>query len=162
MKWRLVMARNTTQKMLRNLEEQRSVHGTQGLISENNCFLNCVIRIRVKNDRKRIDAFEMWCYRRLLRVFLKDKKTNEWVLRKIYSDVMFRNNIESKKLRHTLGINAGNRRVIEKDTLQEMIENRPGKGSPPAAWMDSIKKHTGLLNWLLSSRNSLVRLIALA
>ena len=29
-------------------------------------------------DKKRVDAFELWCYRRLLR------KTNEWVLEKIW------------------------------------------------------------------------------
>ena len=28
-----------------------------------------------KNDRKRVDAFEMWCYRRLLRVTWKDRRT---------------------------------------------------------------------------------------
>ena len=59
---------------------------------------------------------------------------------------MFRNNIESRKLRYTFGINAGNRGVIEKGILQEMIEDSRGRGSPPTAWTDSIKKHTGLLN----------------
>ena len=51
-----------------------------------------------KNDSKRIDAFEMWCYRRLLRVSWKDKMINEWVLEKIGLDLMFQNNIENRKL----------------------------------------------------------------
>ena len=29
-----------------------------------------------KNDRKRVDAFEMWCYRRLLRTTWEDKRSN--------------------------------------------------------------------------------------
>ena len=33
-------------------------------------------------DKKKIEAFELWCYRRLLRIGLTDKKTNDWVLNK--------------------------------------------------------------------------------
>ena len=36
-------------------------------------------------DKKRVDAFEMWCYRRLLRVSWTERKTNKWVLEKIGS-----------------------------------------------------------------------------
>jgi len=31
-------------------------------------------------DQKYIDAFEMWCYRRLLRIPWTQHKTNEWIL----------------------------------------------------------------------------------
>ena len=34
-------------------------------------------------DRKKINAFEMWCYRKLLRVSWTEKRTNEWILDKI-------------------------------------------------------------------------------
>ena len=46
-----------------------------------------------KNDRERVDAFEMWCYRRLLQVSWKDKKTNVWVLEKIGTDLTIRRGI---------------------------------------------------------------------
>ena len=51
-----------------------------------------------KNDRKRVDAFEMWCYRRLLQVSWKDKKTNVWVLEKIRTDLTIRKGIMERKL----------------------------------------------------------------
>ena len=41
-------------------------------------------------DKKRVDAFEMWCYRRLLRVSWTERKTNKWVLEKIGSVLMLR------------------------------------------------------------------------
>ena len=34
-------------------------------------------------DKKRVDAFELWCYRRRLRVSWVERKTNKWVLEKI-------------------------------------------------------------------------------
>ena len=53
-----------------------------------------------KNDRKRVDAFEMWCYRRLLRVSWKDKRTNDWVLSRVGCELMLRKTIDSRKLRY--------------------------------------------------------------
>ena len=41
-------------------------------------------------DKKRVDAFEMWCYRRLLRVSWTERKTNKWVLEKIGYVLMLR------------------------------------------------------------------------
>ena len=72
-----------------------------------------------KNDRKRIDAFELWCYKRLLGVSWKDKKTTEWVLEEIVSDLMLRNNIESRKLRYVGHIYSGNRRVLRRTPCRE-------------------------------------------
>ena len=34
-------------------------------------------------DKKKIEAFELWCYRRLLRISWTEKKTNEWILNKM-------------------------------------------------------------------------------
>ena len=31
-------------------------------------------------DKKKIQAFELWCFRRLLRINWTEKKTNEWIL----------------------------------------------------------------------------------
>ena len=51
-----------------------------------------------KNDNKRIEAFELWCYRRLFRVSWKDKRTNKWVLEKIGSPIILRDTIRKRKL----------------------------------------------------------------
>ena len=36
-----------------------------------------------KEERRRLDAFELWCWRRLLRISWKAKKINRWILEKI-------------------------------------------------------------------------------
>ena len=50
-------------------------------------------------DKKRVDVFELWCYRRLLRVSWVDRKTNKWVLKKIGSVLMLRNSMAERKMR---------------------------------------------------------------
>ena len=50
-------------------------------------------------DMKRVDAFEMWCYRRLLRVSWTERKTNKWVLEKIGSVLMLRTSMSERKMR---------------------------------------------------------------
>ncbi len=58
-----------------------------------------------KNDKRKIDAFEIWCYRRLLRVSWKDKRTNIWILDKIGSDLTIRKSILERKLTYFGHIN---------------------------------------------------------
>ena len=36
-----------------------------------------------KSGEKKIEAFELWCYRRLFRISWTDSKSNEWVLEKM-------------------------------------------------------------------------------
>ena len=50
-------------------------------------------------DKKRVDSFEMWCYRRLLRVSWTERKTNKWVLEKIGSVLMLRKSMSERKMR---------------------------------------------------------------
>ena len=49
-------------------------------------------------DKKRADAFEMWCYRRLLMVSRVERKTNKWALEKIGSVLMLRKSMAERKM----------------------------------------------------------------
>ena len=52
-----------------------------------------------KADERRVDAFEMWCYRRVLRIPWTERKTNSWVLDKIGNRFMLREMVQRRKLR---------------------------------------------------------------
>ena len=52
-----------------------------------------------KADEQRVDAFEMWCYRRVLRIPWTARKTNAWVLYKIGNSLMLREMVRMRKLR---------------------------------------------------------------
>ena len=36
-----------------------------------------------KHERRKIDAFELWCWRRVLRVSWMERKTNIWIIENI-------------------------------------------------------------------------------
>ncbi|GFS09341.1 reverse transcriptase-like [Elysia marginata] len=55
-----------------------------------------------KDDDKRIEAAEMWFYRRILRVKWTDKRTNESVLKELKTERTLLNLINAKKLKYVL------------------------------------------------------------
>ena len=46
-------------------------------------MLNCFGRILKKAEQRRIDAFELWCWRRLLRVPWTARRSNQSILKEI-------------------------------------------------------------------------------
>ena len=103
-KRRLAIARNTMQNMV-NIWKSRGVSTELKLrLLRATVFsvatYGCESWAPTKNDSKRIDSFEMWCYRRLLRISWQDKRTNEWVLEKIGSGLILRDLIRERKLKY--------------------------------------------------------------
>ena len=94
-----------------------------------------------KNDRKHVDVFKMWCYRRLLRVPWKDKRTNVWVLSKVGCELMLRKTIDSRKLCY-FGHISRKDGSIEKFIMQGTVEGSRGRGRP--SWTDDIKRNSEL------------------
>ena len=95
-----------------------------------------------KADQSRIDAFEMWSYRRVLRVSWKEKKTNIWVLEKVGSDLTLRKDISNRKMRFFGHIMRHD--CLEKLLCQGMVNGKRRRGRPPKGWLDGIKEITGL------------------
>ena len=80
-----------------------------------------------ETDGKKIDSFEMWCYRRLLRVSWTDKRTNQWVLDEIGTSLVLRKNMILKKMRffgHIIKKGGMKRCIIE----GKVEEKRSGGG----------------------------------
>jgi len=96
-----------------------------------------------KNDRKRVDAFELWCYRRLLKVSWKDKRTNNWVLNEIGTQPMLRSSIDSRKLSY-FGHVCRKDGSLEKLIMQGMVEGSRRRGRPATAWADDVKRNAGM------------------
>ena len=79
-----------------------------------------------KDDIKKLNAFEMWCYRRMLRISWTQRKTNEWVLRKIGRSVSLLNNIGKAKCRY-LGHVVRNDGILAR-VLMAKIDGRRARG----------------------------------
>ena len=125
------MARTTTQSMSKIWKSRGLSIGLKVRLLRATVFsiatYGCESWAMTKNDKKRVDAFEVWCYRRLLRISWTDKKTNIWVLNKIGTDLTIRKTILERKLGyfgHIVRRDGG----TEKQILQGMVEGRRERG----------------------------------
>ena len=85
---------------------------------------------------KRLSAFEMWTYRRMLKISWTDKITNEEVLDRINVETRLLAKIQSKKLKY-FG------HIIRHDSLQRTIldgkvNGTRGRGRPRTTWTTNI------------------------
>ena len=93
-------------------------------------------------DKKRVDAFELWCSRRLLRVSWVERKTNKRVLEKIGSVFMLRKSMAERKIRffgHIVRKNG-----MEKRLMQGKVGGKRRRDRPATAWFQDLKEWTKL------------------
>ena len=103
------------------------------------CFVSNVTKT---TDKKKINSFELWCYRRLLRIKWTDKKTNEYVLSKIGTIERLLTTIVKRKMAfvgHVL-----RKGDICKDLLIGAVHGRRGKGRPKTRYSETFENLVGI------------------
>ena len=90
-----------------------------------------------KVDHRRIDAFELWCWRRLLRVPWTDRRSNQSILKEINPGISLERMMQKLKLQYFGHLM---RRVdsLEKTLMLGGIGCRRRKGRPRMRWLDGI------------------------
>ena len=90
-----------------------------------------------KAEHQRIDAFELWCWRRLLRVPWTARRSNQSILKEISPEISLEGMMLKLKLQ-----NFGHlvRRVdsLEKTLMLGGIGGRRRRGQPRMRWVDGI------------------------
>jgi len=94
-------------------------------------------RVLKKVDTNKIAAFELWCYRRLLRISWVDKRTNQWVLEKIGPCRRLLDKINERKLKF-LG-HIARTSGMTKDLLFGTVIGKRGRGRPKTRMSDNVK-----------------------
>ena len=95
-------------------------------------------------EKKRIQAAEMFCYRKLMHVSLKDRKKNINILTELNTERELFGAIVKRKMTY-FGHMARNKNCsITKDIIQGKIEGKRKKGRPRMAYMDNVRAWTGL------------------
>ena len=97
-----------------------------------------------ENMAKRLSAFEMWAYRRMLRISWTEKVTNEEVLRKVRCDKRLYNIIQTKKLKYFGHIIRQNGDTLPRTLIDGKVKGLRGRGRPRTTWTTNIIKWTGL------------------
>ena len=90
-----------------------------------------------KADRRRIDAFELWCWRRLLRVPWTTKRSNQSILKEISSEYSLEGLMLKLKLQY-FGLLMWRVDSFEKTLLLGGIEGKRRRGQQRMRWLDGI------------------------
>ena len=90
-----------------------------------------------KAECRRIDAFELWCWRRLLRVPWTARRSNQSILKEISPGYSLEGMMLKLKLQY-FGHLMRRADPLEKTLMLGMIEGRRRRGRQRMRWLDGI------------------------
>jgi len=94
--------------------------------------------------RKKVTAFEMWCYRRMLKISWVDKVTNQEVLNRINTEPHFMIDIIKRKLRFAGHVLRGSSGASHLQVIEGKVTGKNKVGCPRRTWMKDICEWTDL------------------
>ena len=90
-----------------------------------------------KAECQRIDAFELWCWRRLLRFPWTARRSNQWVLKEISPEYSLAGLMLAMKLRY-FGHLLWTTDSFEKTLMLGKVEGRRRRGGQRMRWLDGV------------------------
>ena len=123
-----------------NMEGQRSNDGDESETSERFGVPDCSLRSgdldNEKHERRKIDAFELWCWIRVLRVSWMERKTNIWVIENIKPEWTLESRVPKAELSY-FGhvVRAGG---MEDDVMLGRMNGARRRGRPRQRWLDTL------------------------
>lgn len=141
---RICMARSTVQSMTSIWKSQAVSNSLKLQIVRATAFAvatyGCESWSFPKKVKMKIEAFEMWTYRRLLRVSWRQHMTNDWVLEQLRTKPMLMKQMIKRKMNyfgHTIRHNS-----LEKTIMQGITAGKRGRGRPARTWERDIAEWT--------------------
>ena len=124
-----------------HIKKQRHYFADKCLSSQNYGFpvvmSGCESGTIKKAERQRIDAFELWCWRRLLRVPWTARRSNQSILKEISPECSLEGlmlKLKFQSFGHLMWRNDS----LEKTLMPGKIEGRRRRGRQRMRWLDGI------------------------
>ena len=121
--------------------QRRHHFADKGPSSQSCGFSSCHVRIWELDHKQcwaqRIDAFELWCWRRLLRVYWTARTSNQSILWEINSEYSLEGLMLKLKLQHFCHL-MWTADSLEKSMMLGKIEGRRRRGHQRKRWLDGI------------------------
>ncbi|KAG1656182.1 Transmembrane and TPR repeat-containing protein 4 [Nymphon striatum] len=93
-----------------------------------------------KKMEERLEAYEMWIYRRIGKVSWTERRTNEYVLRMLGIKKQLLNIVKERKLKYYGHIKR--HQTVQRITLEGKVEGKRSRGKQRLKWEDNIKGWT--------------------
>ena len=93
-----------------------------------------------KAEHQRIDAFELWCWRRLLRVPWTARRSNQSIPKEISPEYLLEGLMLKLKFQY-FGHLMGRADSLEKTLMLGKIEGKRKRGQQRMRWLDGITGH---------------------
>ena len=103
----------------------------------------CESWIIKKAEHQRIDAFELWCWRRLLRVLWTARRSNQSILKEISPEYSLEGLMLKLKPQY-FGHLMQRTDSLKKTLMLEKIEGRRRRGRQRMRWLDGITDSMGM------------------
>lgn len=97
-----------------------------------------------KSDLKRLEAFEMWCYRRILRTSWVEKIPNSTILERLSKTTEIVNCIKKRKLEYFGHIMRGSKYRLLQNIMQGKIAGKRSPGRRKTSWLKNLRDWYGL------------------
>ena len=107
-----------------------------------------------KMVKNKIDAFQLWCYRRMLKIRYTDHVTNTRVKEIIGVERSWSEDLARRKLRYAGHIMRGSSGGLAQLVLEGYIEGKKGRGRPRRVWDDDIKEWSNCITMAMAKRLS--------
>ena len=102
----------------------------------------------------KIDAFQLWCYRRMLKIRYTDHVTNIRVKEIIVVERGWSEDLARRKIRYAGHIMRGSSGGLVQLVLEGYIEVKKGRGRPRRIWVDDIKEWSNCRTMRMAKRLS--------
>jgi len=116
---------------------------TEGIGLASSVAYGCEGWTLLSKDHKYITAYEMWCYRRLLRISWTKHKTNEWVMEHLGVKKELLGKVESTKMSF-YGHVVRKHDSLEKEVTQTCTPGSRSSGRQRRRWTDDISEWSGM------------------